>query len=69
MCFPVNFAKTPLVATSVNMNYLRDQSSGCFCKYELPDRPLKFKLNTFVPNAPFPTPLKTSEYLTVFWCF
>ena len=26
-------------------------------------------LNTFVPNAPFLYPLKTSENLTVFWCF
>ena len=26
-------------------------------------------LNPFVPNAPFPYPLKKSENLTVFWCF
>ena len=26
-------------------------------------------LNPFVPNAPFLHPLKTSEILTVFWCF
>ena len=26
-------------------------------------------LNAFVPNAPFLLPLKTSENLTVFWCF
>ena len=26
-------------------------------------------LNTFVPNAPFPYSLKTSENLSVFWCF
>ena len=25
--------------------------------------------NPFVPNLPFLYPLKTSEYLTVFWCF
>ena len=25
--------------------------------------------NPFVPNAPFPYPLKTSENLTVFWFF
>ena len=27
------------------------------------------KINPFVPNAPFLYPLKTSENLTVFWCF
>ena len=26
-------------------------------------------INPFVPNAPFLYPLKTSENLTVFWCF
>ena len=26
-------------------------------------------LNLFFPNAPFSNPLKTSETLTVFWCF
>ena len=26
-------------------------------------------VNPFVPNAPFPYPLKTLENLTVFWCF
>ena len=31
------------------------------------DQPLYF--NTFVPNAPFLYPLKTSENLTVLWCF
>ena len=26
-------------------------------------------INPFVPNSPFLYPLKTSENLTVFWCF
>ena len=25
--------------------------------------------NPFIPNAPFLYPLKTSENITVFWCF
>ena len=28
-----------------------------------------YALNPFVPNAPFPYPLKTSENCKVFWCF
>ena len=26
-------------------------------------------INPFIPNATFPYPLKTSEYVKVFWCF
>ena len=29
----------------------------------------KYFINTFIPNAPFLYPLKTSKNLTVFWCF
>ena len=31
--------------------------------------PVSLYINPFVPDAPFLFPLKTSENLTVFWCF
>ena len=31
--------------------------------------PLNNVINLFVPNAPFLYPMKTSENLTIFWCF
>ena len=37
---------------------------ACFIKANM-----KKEINPFVPSAPFLYPLKTSENLTVFWCF
>ena len=37
------------------------ERTKCECRF--------FIINPFVPNAPFLYPLKTSENLTVFWCF
>ena len=30
---------------------------------------MRILFNPFAPSAPFSNPVKTSEYLTVFWCF
>ena len=37
--------------------------------FSITDKGILAIVNPFVPNAPFLYPLKTLEYLTVFWCF
>ena len=44
-----------------------------FCLFRFTSNCLKctkdYNFHPFVPNAPFPYPLKTSENTKVFWCF